>query len=79
MELLQPEVGEVVGRMSRAALRRVLKRHYGSIVQLSRDMQPPRSHVLIVNWLRGRGTSAHVEVAVRRRVNELLEEEKRNV
>jgi len=62
--------------LTRAALRRILKRHKGSISAIAGALGHT-THVSVSNWLRGQGTSRPIEGAVRAKALELLEQEKK--
>jgi hypothetical protein len=62
--------------LSRLKLRKILKRHFGSIAQVSRDLDLA-SCVAVSQWLQGRAESKRIDAAVRAKAAELLAAEAR--
>jgi transposase-like protein len=62
--------------LKRIEIKRVLKRHFGSVTELAKELQlKPQT---ISKWLKGTFDSARIAEAAQRKAIELMEREKKN-
>ena len=61
--------------LTRVEVRKILKRHIGSIQEIASSFDPPVTSQAVTSWLYGRSKSARIAAAAQTKAQNLLEEE----